>query len=387
MAARRFVLALALLVASANLAADEKTILLWPDGAPNAKGTADADKPSLTIFLPPADKATGTGIIVAPGGGYSVLAIDHEGQQVARWLNSKGIAAFLLTYRLKPNKYAVSDAILDGERAMRYVRSHAKEFSLSPNRIGMLGFSAGAHLSATVGIDFDAGDPASKDPLEMISCKPDFLCLIYGSSLSTDDLKIEKSAKPAATSLTTTFPPAFLFGTAQDGKTSDRALDTAKALRGMGVEVEVHSFGGWGPHGLGMAVGDSGPGAWPELFHTWLQRNGLLTDQPRMAIKGHVNIDGKPLNRGWVTFYPSDSSNKPFAAAYLGHGNKGSFAIDAKFGACAGPCRVEIIEEAIEFGTKPSIENYVKITQSKGAPITFEVKPGENMAEFEILTK
>ncbi len=386
MLARVFVSAL-LFVSYAVFAADEKTILLWPDGAPNAKGTADADKPSLTIFLPPSDKATGAGIIVAPGGGYSVLAIDHEGQQVARWLNSKGIAAFLLTYRLKTNKYAVHDAIFDGERAMRYVRSHAKDFGISSNRIGMLGFSAGGHLAATVGIDFDLGDPTSKDPLETVSCRPDFLCLIYGASVTTDDLKLEKSASAAAKSLSTQFPPAFLFGTTQDGKASDRALDIAKSLRGMGVEVETHVFGGWGPHGLGMAVGDAGPGAWPELFHTWLRRNGILTDQPRQAVKGTVSIDGKPLNRGWVTFYPSDSSNKPFASAYVGHGNKGAFTIDAKFGPCAGPCRVEIVQEAMEFGTKPSIENYVKITQSKGAPITFEVKPGENVAEFDISTK
>src|SRR5262245_16538292 len=124
-----------------------KVQLLWPDGAPGAKGTADEDKPSISIYLPPAEKATGTAVVVCPGGGYGHLAVDHEGDQVARWFNSFGVAAFMLKYRIAP-KYHHPAPIDDAHQAIRMVRAHAQEWNVAPNRVGIMGFSAGGHLAS-----------------------------------------------------------------------------------------------------------------------------------------------------------------------------------------------------------------------------------------------
>src|SRR5262249_8354952 len=165
-------------VAAADGAAKPKTIELWPKGAPGAKGKEDRDKPTLTVHLPDPKKATGTGVIVCPGGGYVVVAIDHEGQQVAKRLNQMGLAAFVRKYRRKP-RYQPSDALQDAQRALRHVRVNAKEYGISTKRIGILGFSAGGHLSASSGIAFDEGDSKAKESIDRVSSRPDFMVLIY----------------------------------------------------------------------------------------------------------------------------------------------------------------------------------------------------------------
>src|SRR5713226_8151291 len=137
-------------------------IVLWPGGAPGAIGTEVADIPTLTPYLPPKEKATGAAIIVCPGGGYTHLA-DHEGGPVAEWLNSLGVAAFVLKYRLGP-RYQHPAPLLDAARAIRLVRARAAEWKLDPQRIGILGFSAGGHLTATAGTHFDSGRRETSDP-------------------------------------------------------------------------------------------------------------------------------------------------------------------------------------------------------------------------------
>ncbi len=153
------------------------TILLWPGGAPGALGTGPADTPTLTIYLP-AQNPTRTGIVVCPGGGYVELAIDKEGTQVAQWLNARGVAAFVLTYRLGP-RYHHPVELMDAQRAIRYVRSHAAEDGLDPAHIGIWGFSAGGHLASTAGTHFDHGNPNAADPIEHASSRPDFMVLAY----------------------------------------------------------------------------------------------------------------------------------------------------------------------------------------------------------------
>lgn len=192
----------------------QKVVPLWTDKAPGAKGDEDQDRPTLTIHLPDPSKATGTGVIVCPGGGYSILVADHEGQQVAKWLNSVGVAAFVLKYRLTP-RYQRSDALVDGKRALRYVREHAKEFGISPKRVGIMGFSAGSHLACCTGIDFDEGDAKATDPVERLSCRPDFMALVYGSTTAvTDPAKKDDPGK----TFTPMTPPAFLVSTDGDGR-------------------------------------------------------------------------------------------------------------------------------------------------------------------------
>ena len=155
-----------------------RTELLWPDGAPGAVGAEEADKPSLTIYLPARAQAAGTGIVICPGGGYSGLAIDHEGHEVARWLTSRGIAAFIVKYRLGP-RYHHPAMLQDVLRAMRVVRSRAAEFGLKPDQIGVMGFSAGGHLASSAATLFDSPDGKVSDGLDQVSSRPDFAVLCY----------------------------------------------------------------------------------------------------------------------------------------------------------------------------------------------------------------
>jgi len=213
---------------------EQKVVPLWQDKAPGAVGDEDRDRPTLTIHLPDPSKATGTGVVVCPGGGYTIHVVDHEGQQVARWLNSVGIAAFVLKYRLNP-RYKTADALVDGKRALRYVRQHAQEFGISPKRVGIMGFSAGGHLAACTGIDFDEGNAKATDPVERQSSRPDFMALVYGSTtLVSDPAKKDDPGK----TFTAKTPPTFLFSTDGD-KATDGLLNCYSALRKVGVPAEL----------------------------------------------------------------------------------------------------------------------------------------------------
>src|SRR5262249_47826211 len=144
---------------------------------PGALGQTEKDKPSATVYLPPKEKATGCAVVVCPGGGYGGLAVDHEGRQVAEWLNGQGVTAFVLRYRLKPYRHPVP--LQDAQRAIRTVRAQAKEWQVDPQRIGIWGFSAGGHLASTAGTHFDEGKPDASDAIDRVSCRPDFLILCY----------------------------------------------------------------------------------------------------------------------------------------------------------------------------------------------------------------
>ncbi len=152
-------------------------MLLWPDTAPVGDGTREPAESVMTVFLPPRGKATGAGIVVCPGGGYVRHVLDREGPIVARWLAEHGIAGIVLEYRLPGGRPEVP--LLDAQRALRTVRSQAREWQLDPQRIGIMGFSAGGHVASTAGTHFDAGDPQAKDPIERESCRPDFMVLVY----------------------------------------------------------------------------------------------------------------------------------------------------------------------------------------------------------------
>jgi len=152
-------------------------MLLWENGAPGALGTADTDRPTLTAYRAPRS-SSGTAVIVAPGGGYGALATEHEGRQEAYWFNAMGVTAFVLKYRLGP-RYHHPIELGDAQRAIRTVRARATEFNVIPDRIGMMGFSAGGHLTATAGTHFDAGKADAADPIDRASSRPDFLILGY----------------------------------------------------------------------------------------------------------------------------------------------------------------------------------------------------------------
>ena len=166
------------------LADDPKIYPLWPEGAPGALGNNAGDKnhpgdvPTITTYLPTKDKATGAAVVVCPGGGYGFLAVDHEGKDVANWLNGLGIAAFVVKYRLGP-AYHHPAPLQDAQRAMRTVRAKANEWGVDPKRVAVLGFSAGGHLASTLATHFDSGQSDANDPIERQSCRPDCAILIY----------------------------------------------------------------------------------------------------------------------------------------------------------------------------------------------------------------
>lgn len=264
-------------------------ILLWEDGAPAAAGTEPADRPSLTIYRA-ARGANGTGIVVAPGGGYGGLAMDHEGRQVATFFNAMGISAFVLKYRLGP-KYRHPVQLGDAQRAVRLVRSRAAEFGVAPDRIGMMGFSAGGHLTATAGTHFTDGDATASDVIERASSRPDFLILGYpvisfdkaithAGSLrnllgeNPDPKLVEDLSNELR--VTDRTPPTFLFHTNADtGVPAENSVRFYLALRKAKVPAEMHIFE-HGPHGVGLALGDPALGAWPALLTNWLRGRGLL---------------------------------------------------------------------------------------------------------------
>jgi acetyl esterase/lipase len=274
----------------AALNAAPQEIPLWESGAPGAQGDTDADKPTLTIYRA-ARGASGTGIVVAPGGGYGALAMDHEGRQVAAYFNAMGVSAFVLKYRLGP-KYRHPIELGDAQRAMRLVRSRAQELGVTADRIGLMGFSAGGHLAATAGTRFDSGTASAPDPIDRASSRPDFLILGYpvitfeagvthaGSVRNllgdTPDPKLIELLSNEL-HVTPQTPPTFLFHTNADtGVVAENSVRFYLALRKAKVPAEMHIFEN-GPHGVGLALGDPALGAWPALLTNWLRGRGLLT--------------------------------------------------------------------------------------------------------------
>jgi acetyl esterase/lipase len=259
----------------------QRTELLWPDGAPGALGTTDEDRPTLTIYLPPPEKASGAGVVVCPGGGYRNLAMDHEGKQIAEWLNAHGLAGFVLKYRLGP-RYHHPAMIDDAHRALTYVREHAQEFHIKTDRIGIWGFSAGGHLAATAGTRFD------------VTTRPDFLILGYpvitleppfahqGSRKNLlgeqPDPKLVQNLSNE-TQVSSQTPPTFLFLTDGDKAVpAENSVMFYLALRKAGVPAEMHIYER-GPHGVGLASKDPVLSTWGDRLADWLGLRGLTSSR------------------------------------------------------------------------------------------------------------
>jgi acetyl esterase/lipase len=269
---------------------DRESLLLWPEGAPGALGTSPEDRPKLTIYRAPTSVANGAGVVVCPGGGYRTLASDHEGRQVAEWLNTLGVSAFVLQYRLGP-RYHHPAPLQDAQRAITLARARAKDFGIDPARLGILGFSAGGHLAASAGTHFEDGRVDAPDPIERVSSRPDFMILAYpvmsmaaayahsGSVLSllgeTPDPRLVEDLSNERR-VTARTPPAFLFHTADDAAVPvENSLAFAQALHQAGVPVELHVFPK-GRHGVGLAPEDPVLSQWPGLCAAWLRAMGLL---------------------------------------------------------------------------------------------------------------
>jgi len=269
---------------------DLQVLRLWSGAAPGSQGTAETDIPQMTAYLPRSNATDMTAVIVLPGGGYRALSMNSEGRQVANYLNSMGIAAFVLQYRLGP-RYHHPVEIEDAQRALRIVRSHAGEWHIAQNRIGIVGFSAGGHLAATASTRFDSGKPDANDAVDRVSSRPDFAVLCYpvismtetwthqGSKLNllgegpAPELAKTMSMENAVTAQT---PPTFIFQTNADTTVpAENSVYYYLALRKAGVPAEMHVFEN-GPHGVGLAMYDPALSEWPKLLNNWLRVHGFI---------------------------------------------------------------------------------------------------------------
>jgi endo-1,4-beta-xylanase len=260
-----------------------QVVFLWPNGAPGSEGkmaaesvrVAGADhvisgvhRPSITLYLPPKESATGAAVVIAPGGGHSELWIDHEGYNVAAFLSGHGVAGVVLKYRLareKESTYTIEgQSLADMQRAIRVVRSRAAEWNIDPNRVGVMGFSAGGELAALAATRYDAGTGGAADPVDRLSSKPAFQALIYPAI--PRDMQLSKET-----------PPAFLACGENDRTNISQGLpELYLALKKAGASSELHVYTGAG-HGFGVRPTTKGPVAtWSARFYDWLGARGLL---------------------------------------------------------------------------------------------------------------
>jgi acetyl esterase/lipase len=269
---------------------DGQVIPLWTGTAPGALGTEESDIPAITVYLPRNAAPNTPAMIVCPGGGYQNLAANHEGRQVASFLNSLGIAAFVLRYRLGP-RYHHPIELGDAQRAIRTLRSHAEDWKLDPNRIGIIGFSAGGHLAVSAATHFDAGKKDAPDAVDRLGSRPDFVVLGYPVISMTEswthlgsrnnllgnnpdpELARSLSGELAVTKET---PPTFIFQTNADTTVpAENSVYYYLALRKAGVPAEIHIFEK-GPHGVGLANDDPALSEWSKLLANWLRNRGVV---------------------------------------------------------------------------------------------------------------
>ena len=258
---------------------------LWPNGAPGSEGVTDKEVfipsdnpklpknfkvvhyPSIYAFLPPAGKANGMAVVIAPGGGHSQLVIDKEGWDIADWLTQHGIAGFVVKYRLAraPNsKYTVDgDALADAHRAVRMVRARAKEWGVDPARIGFMGFSAGGEVAALMETRFDKGNDSSSDPIERQSSRPDFSVIVY------------PGFKPGTITVPKDAPPAFLTCADDDPSHVVTTVNLYLDLQKQGISSEMHIYAS-GAHGFGMRQTKLPVAAWPDRLLAWMTDRKLL---------------------------------------------------------------------------------------------------------------
>jgi acetyl esterase/lipase len=268
-----------------------KTLPLWPEGAPGAKGKTAKDMPEIIVYLPPADKATGAAVVICPGGGYGGLAMNHEGHEIAQWLNKHGVAGIILKYRHAPI-YRHPIPLQDAQRALRFTRAKAKDWHIDAQRVGILGFSAGGHLASTAGTHFDAGDKDAADPIDRLGNRPDFMVLLYpvitlmgpfAHNGSRDNLLGKNADGQSIDSLsnekqvTKDTPPTFLVHTTEDtGVPPENSVLFYMALTKNKVPAEMHIYEK-GRHGLGLGPAHLPFSSWSDRCVAWMRGRGLLT--------------------------------------------------------------------------------------------------------------
>ena len=277
---------------------DNQEIKIWPNGLPAGAVQLDADKikklreeekadprghklyvdtPTLTIYPAPTETANGCGVIICPGGGYNVLAWQHEGVELAEWFNSIGVSAFILKYRVPrriPDKIHW-EPMQDVQRAMRLVRHDADKYKIDSERIGVLGFSAGGHLTVMSGLQYDTKCYEPIDEADQVSARPNFICPIYAAYLA-DGYKDNKAELGSLITVTENSPPAFMAVTWDDKFRGAQSALLFARLKEHGVPAEFHGYAKGG-HGYGIRKSDNPVSKWHHQLEAWLQSSGFLT--------------------------------------------------------------------------------------------------------------
>ncbi len=342
------------------LQAEPVKVKLWPEGAPGAKADTDKDQPFINVWPAAKEKANGAAFVVCPGGGYGGLAADHEGVQVAKWFNGIGVSAFVLHYRLGTSGYHFPTQLIDVQRAIRHVRANAKQYGIDPERIGIIGFSAGGHLTSMAATMFDE-KPAgmTNDAVDQVSARatvaaPTYpvISMIedYGHKGSRKNLlgpnDNDELAKHTSTELrvTANTPPIFIFHTDDDTVVpAENPVAFYLACRKHKVPAELHIYKP-GPHGVGLYLGDPVLGTWSGHLRDWLRNQGFLKPAKRTAINGKVTVKGTPVSWGSVIFTPEDPS-APVACARV---MKGNFKLDEKSGPVVGKVTLTVSYSAAD---------------------------------------
>jgi acetyl esterase/lipase len=253
----------------------------------NAVRIGKVQIPDISVFLPSQRNRTGEAVVICPGGGYRVLAYDWEGEDIAKFWNSKGVTAIVLKYRLPTSAAQVEphkSPLMDAQRAMRLVRYHAAEWGLDPGKIGIMGFSAGGHLASSLSTRYDAGNSDASDPVEKVSCRPDFSILLYPVITFQGDLQHGGSRRNLVGDdeelmeyfsnhlhVTPDTPPAILIHSGDDKSVPvENSMLYYQALLKEGVQAEMHIYP-YGGHGYSLAVGKGHLSGWPERVHEWLK--------------------------------------------------------------------------------------------------------------------
>jgi acetyl esterase/lipase len=279
--------------------AEAPVIPLWNGPAPGCLGAQDTDIPTVEVYLPSAAQGPTPAIVICPGGGYDHLAIDYEGTVIAQLFRDRAVAGIVLKYRLPGNGYRHPIPLLDAQRAIRLVRSKAKEWNIDPNQVAILGFSAGGHLASTAGTHFDKPvkiDGGAADAVDNLSCRPDFMVLIYPVISMQDDIThsgskgnllgenppqelVENLSNEKQ--ITDKTPPTFLIhANDDDGVPPENSIRFYEGLRKAGVPAEMHIYLKGG-HGFGTRLSEGPAARWPDPCLIWMRQLGILRDNPQ----------------------------------------------------------------------------------------------------------
>jgi acetyl esterase/lipase len=386
------------LLSSGIVAAEPSKVPLWPAGAPGARGNEDKDQPFIDVWPAAKDKANGAAFVVCPGGGYGGLAADHEGRQVAKWFNGLGVSAFVLHYRLGSQGYHYPTQLMDVQRAIRHVRFNAGKYGIDPERIGIIGFSAGGHLASMAATLFDekpAG--ATNDEVDQVSARPNVAAPTYPVISMIQDYGHKGSRKnllgpndnedlarqvSTETRVTASTPPVFIFQTDEDTVVpAENAAAFYLACRKHNVPAELHIYRP-GPHGVGLFLGDPVLGTWSAHLRDWLRNQGFLKPSPRAGVSGKVTVNGAPVSWGSVVFTPEDAS-APVACARV---MRGQFKLEQNVGPVVGRATLTVSYSAADVpGLDTSDGTVTTREQQPGSGAwTLDIAPGSNLLDLKI---